>query len=92
LSPTKIWHFLASLPRRYDSYGCNDPPNSGDHWQIAGNARTCLGQERWMGHEKGVNLSEITLCLLYDCARTGNRQSLDATRRIVERRKAEKAK
>ena len=26
-----------------------------------------------MGHEKGVNLSEITLCLLYDYARTGNR-------------------
>jgi hypothetical protein len=59
---------------------------------VAGNTRTGLGQERWMGHEKGVNLSEITLCLLYDYARTGNRQSLDAARRIVERRKAEKAK
>ena len=41
-----------------------------------------------MGPDKGVNLSEITLCLLYDYARTGNRQSLDAARQIVERRKA----
>jgi hypothetical protein len=54
---------------------------------VAGNSRTGLGQEQWMGHEKGVNLSEITLCLLYDYARTGNRQSLDAARRIVQRRK-----
>ena len=54
---------------------------------VAGNTRTGLGQEQWMGHEKGVNLSEITRCLLYDYARTGNRQSLDAARRIIERRK-----
>ena len=31
-----------------------------------------------MGHEKDVNLSEVTLCLLYDYARTGRRQSLAA--------------
>jgi hypothetical protein len=59
---------------------------------VAGNTRTGLGQEQWMGHEKGVNLSEITLCLLYDFARTGNRQSLAAARRIVERRKADRPK
>jgi hypothetical protein len=34
-----------------------------------------------------VNLSEITLCLLYDFARTGNEKSLEAARRIVEQRK-----
>ncbi len=54
---------------------------------VAGNTRTGLGQERWMGHEKDVNLSEITLCLLYHYARTGDRDSLAAARRIVERRK-----
>ncbi len=56
---------------------------------VTGNTRTGLGQERWMGHEKDVNQSEVTLCLLYDYARTGNRQSLAAARRIVERRKQE---
>ena len=56
--------------------------------EVAGNTRTGLGQEQWMGHEKGVNLSEITLCLLYHYARTGNEQSLAAARRIVERRKS----
>ena len=54
---------------------------------VTGNTRTGLGQERWMGHPKDVDLSEITLCLLYDFARTGNRESLDAARRIVQRRK-----
>ena len=52
-----------------------------------GNTRTGLGQEQWMGHEKGVNLSEITLCLLYHYARTGDKKSLAAARRIVESRK-----
>jgi len=42
-----------------------------------------------MGHEKGINASEITLCLLYDYARTGNQQALNAARRIAERRKRE---
>ena len=54
---------------------------------IAGNTRTGLGQEQWMGHDKGVNLSEITLCLLYHGARTGDEDSFAAARRIVERRK-----
>ena len=54
-----------------------------------GNTRTGLGQELWMGHAKDVNLSEVTLCLLYHYTRTGNEQSLAAARRIVERRKAE---
>ncbi|MCE5267688.1 MAG: hypothetical protein LLG00_07365 [Planctomycetaceae bacterium] len=53
---------------------------------VTGNSRTGLRQEQWMGHPKGVNLSQITLCLLYDYARTGNQQSLDAARRIVSRR------
>ena len=35
---------------------------------VTGNTRTGLGQERWMGHPKEVDLSEITLCLLYDFA------------------------
>jgi hypothetical protein len=56
---------------------------------VTGNTRTGLGQERWMGHEKDVNQSEVTLCLLYDYARTGSRSSLAAARRIVERRKQE---
>ncbi len=55
--------------------------------EVAGNTRTGLGQEQWMGHDKGVNLSEVTLCLLYHYARTGDEQSLAAARRIVERRK-----
>jgi hypothetical protein len=54
---------------------------------VAGNTRTGLGQEQWMGHNKGVNLSEITLCLLYHYARTGAPESLAAARRIVERRR-----
>ena len=54
---------------------------------VTGNTRTGLGQERWMGREKGVNLSEITLCLLYYYARTGDRPSLEAARRIVESRR-----
>jgi hypothetical protein len=53
---------------------------------VTGNTRTGLGQEQWMGHTKDVNLSEITLCLLYHYARTGNPQSLAAARRIVEAR------
>lgn len=52
-----------------------------------GNTRTGQGQEQWMGHEKGANLSEITLCLLYHYARTGDKGSLAAARRIVESRR-----
>jgi len=55
--------------------------------EVSGNTRTGLGQEQWMGHDKGVNLSEITLCLLYHYARTGDEQSLAAARRIVDQRK-----
>ena len=40
-----------------------------------------------MGRDKGVNLSEVTFCLLYHYARTGDGRSLAAARRIVERRK-----
>jgi hypothetical protein len=54
---------------------------------VAGNTRTGLGQERWMGHEKDVNQSEVTLCLLYYYARTGDADALAAARRIVEQRK-----
>ena len=54
---------------------------------VAGNTRTGLGQEQWMGHEKGVNYSEVTACLLYYYARTSDQQALAAVRRIVERRK-----
>ncbi len=54
---------------------------------VTGNTRTGHGQEKWQGHEKGVNLSEITLCLLYYHARTGDQLSLAAARRIVERRR-----
>jgi hypothetical protein len=55
--------------------------------EIAGNTRTGLGQERWMGHEKDVNLSEVTLCLLYHYAQTGDEESLSSARRIVDRRR-----
>jgi hypothetical protein len=54
---------------------------------VTGNTRTGLGQERWMGHEKDVNQSEVTFCLLYHYARTGSQPSLAAARRIIERRK-----
>jgi hypothetical protein len=54
---------------------------------VTDNTRTGHGQEQWMGHEKDVNLSEITLCLLYHYARTGDKDSLAAARRIVEMRK-----
>ena len=54
---------------------------------VTGNTRTGLGQERWMGHAKEVDLSTVTLCLLYDHARTGRNESLAAARRIVQRRK-----
>jgi hypothetical protein len=55
---------------------------------VTGNTRTGLGQEQWMGHDKGVNQSEVTLCLLYQYARAGDCQALAAARHIVERRKA----
>jgi hypothetical protein len=55
---------------------------------ITGNTRTGSGQEQWMGHDKDVNLSEVTLCLLYYHARTGDQSSLDAARRIVRWRKS----
>jgi hypothetical protein len=51
-----------------------------------GNTRTGLGQEQWQGHEKGMNLSEITFCLLYEYALTGDKDSLAVARRIVQRR------
>jgi hypothetical protein len=54
---------------------------------VTGNTRTGLEQEIWMGHPKGVNLSEVTLCLLYRYARTGDKDALAAARRIVESRK-----
>jgi hypothetical protein len=54
---------------------------------VTGNTRTGPGQEHWMGREKGVNESEVTLCLLYDFARTGNQDSLSAAQRIVRKRK-----
>lgn len=57
---------------------------------VLGNTRTGLGQEQWMGRDKEVNKSEITLCLLYHYARTGDSRSLDAARRIVEHRKSTK--
>jgi hypothetical protein len=53
---------------------------------VTGNTRTGLGQEKWMGHEKGVNESEVTLCLLYDYTRTNNKESLSAAERIVKKR------
>ena len=55
---------------------------------VTGNTRTGLGQEQWLGHAKDVNLSEVTLCLLYHYARTGDERSLSAARRIIEMRKA----
>ena len=55
---------------------------------VTGNTRTGLGQEQWMGHEKEVNESEVTLCLLYDFARTENKDSLSAAQRIVRKRKS----
>jgi hypothetical protein len=54
---------------------------------VTGNTRTGQGQEQWMGHDKDVNLSEITLALLYHYVRTGDRESLGAAQRIVASRK-----
>jgi hypothetical protein len=59
---------------------------------VTGNTRTGLGQERWMGREKDVNLSEVTFCLLYHYARTGDCPSLAAARTIVAWRKQSAAK
>jgi hypothetical protein len=56
----------------------------------AGNTRTGLGQEIWQGKPKDVNYSEVTLCLLYYHARTGDQDSLAAARRIVEYRRKKK--
>ncbi|MEN6407275.1 MAG: hypothetical protein ABFC77_12485 [Thermoguttaceae bacterium] len=53
---------------------------------VTGNTRTGLGQERWMGHDKSVNLSEVTLCLLWHAAATGDQSSQAAARRIQQRR------
>lgn len=57
---------------------------------VAGNTRTGLNQEMWQGNYKDVNLSEVTFCLLYHYARTGNEESLAAAKRIVEYRKKNK--
>jgi hypothetical protein len=54
---------------------------------VTENTRTGLKQEKWQGHYKDVNLSEITFCLLYDHARTGKEEPLNAAKKIVERRK-----
>ena len=54
---------------------------------VAENTRTGLNQEKWQGNYKDVNLSEVTFCLLYDYARTGNQEALSAAKRIIERRK-----
>ncbi|MFZ1934478.1 MAG: hypothetical protein WCB27_13820 [Thermoguttaceae bacterium] len=48
---------------------------------VAGNTRTGLEQEHWLGHPNGVDLSEITLCLLYHYTRTGDEDTLAAGRR-----------
>lgn len=55
---------------------------------VSGNTRTGLGQERWRERPKEVNLSEITLALLYHYALTGDNDSLAAARRVVEARRA----
>ena len=55
--------------------------------EVAGNTRTGLKQEKWMGNYKEVNLSEVTFCLLYENARSGDQDALAAAKRIVERRK-----
>jgi hypothetical protein len=81
--PDKRWEAAANAAVRWE-LGRIRPDGQVD---VTGNTRTGLGQERWMGHPKEVDLSEITLCLLYDFARTGRRESLDAARRIVQRRK-----
>jgi hypothetical protein len=57
---------------------------------VAGNTRTGLNQEVWQGNYKDVNLSEVTFCLLYHYARTGNEESLAAAKRIVAFRKKTK--
>jgi hypothetical protein len=54
---------------------------------VVENTRTGLNQEKWQGNYKDVNLSEVTFCLLYDYARTGNQETMAAAKRIVERRK-----
>jgi hypothetical protein len=55
--------------------------------EVAGNTRTGLKQEKWMGNFKEVNLSEVTFCLLYEHARYGDEEAFSAAKRIVERRK-----
>jgi hypothetical protein len=54
---------------------------------VSENTRTGLHQEKWQGNYKDVNLSEVTFCLLYHYARTGDRDSRDAAKRIVAWRK-----
>ncbi|MCC6124112.1 MAG: hypothetical protein IT426_04060 [Pirellulales bacterium] len=59
----------------------------GGEVDVSENTRTGLHQEKWQGNYKDVNLSEVTFCLLYDYALTGNRDSLEAAKRIIAHRK-----
>jgi hypothetical protein len=47
-----------------------------------GNTRVHSGGEQFMGHEKKVNVTEITLALLYYHERTGDEAALDAIQRL----------
>lgn len=52
-----------------------------------GNTRVRPGGEKFMGHEKQVNVGEITLALLYFHARTGDPEVLAAIKRIHKRQR-----
>jgi len=81
--PTKSW----KPPPKKPSSGNSAASSPDGQVDVADKTRTGLNQEKWQGNYKDVNLSEVTFCLLYDYARTGNQDTLAAAKRIIERRK-----
>ncbi len=48
---------------------------------VAGNTRTGLGQERFLGRDKNVNYSDVVLAMSYYGARSGNQDYVTAAQR-----------
>ena len=50
---------------------------------MADNTRTGLGQEKFLGHEKGVNYGEVAQALLYHGARCNKKDVIEIGERVL---------
>ena len=51
--------------------------------EVDGNTRTGLGQEKFLGREKGVNYGEVAQALLYHGARRGRKDVIEMGERVL---------